>query len=153
MGFLQGTAFGIGMLVVAIFGVPTVIVLGFRYWPRTAMGRRVILAAPRPEDVAPAEEHRRYLRSLVGKVGRAKCKMLPGGAVTIDGRTIEALSEGPAIEAGEPVRVIQVRGMRLVVRRLEDEPPAESAPDPLRRPIETIAQDPFAEPPTEGQQT
>ena len=147
MGFQQGPAAGFAILGVAIFGLPTLVVLAFRYWPRTAMGRRVMLPVPSSEDVLPDVTDRQLLKSLVGRVGRAKCNMLPGGVIAIDGRNIEAVSEGVSVEMGQAVRVIAMRGNRAVVRLVEDEIPSPSAADPLQRPIETIVPDPFQEPP------
>ena len=147
VAFQHGSTTGFAILAVAVFGLPAVVVLAFRYWPRTAMGRRVMLLAPSSEDVLPHDVQREYLRGLVGRVGRAKCKMLPGGAITIDGRTVDAITEGMPIEAGTPVRVIQVRANRVVVRPAEDEMPSAAAEDPLQRPIESITPDPFDQPP------
>ncbi len=141
LGFQFSPGFGIGLTLATLVGLPSVIVAAFRYWPRTRLGRRVLLTAPSEQDVLPDEEERRWLRSLVGKRGRAKCKMLPGGLVIVEGRTIEAVSEGQPIEAGEPIVVVQVRGKRLIVR--PDNTPDPQAEDPLRRPIETILGEPF----------
>jgi membrane-bound ClpP family serine protease len=145
-GFQRGAAVGFAILGVAIVGLPPFVVFAYRYWPRTAMGRRVMLTAPSSEDVLPDPSDRQFLKSLIGHVGRAKCKMLPGGVVTIDGRNIEAVSEGASVEMGQPVRVIAIRGNRVVVRQVEDEISDPSAADPLQRPIETILPDPFDEP-------
>lgn len=148
MGFRgENSLVGFGILAVAIVGMPTVVVLALKYWPQTAMGRRVLLMVPKSEDVLPEDPRKEHLKSLVGQVGRAKCKMLPAGAIVIDGRTVDAVSEGMPVEAGEPVRIIEVRGNRVVVRPLDDEAPSPSAKDPLRRPIDSIAPDPFGEPP------
>jgi membrane-bound serine protease (ClpP class) len=147
LGFRHGSGTGLAILVVAVAGVPTVVVLAFRWWPKTSMGKRVLLTAPKAEDVLPNDPDRQRLRSLVGQVGRAKCDMLPGGVIAIDGHTVEAVSEGMAIETGQRVRVIKVQGTRVVVRLVEGEPPAPSAENPLERPIDTIIADPFQEPP------
>ena len=42
--------------------------------------------------------------------------MLPSGAIRIDGQIIDAVSHSGAIEEGQPVIVIEVRGNRMVVR-------------------------------------
>jgi membrane-bound ClpP family serine protease len=97
--------------------------------------------------VLPDATDRQFLKSLVGRVGRAKCKMLPGGVIAIEGRSIEAVSEGAPVEMGQSVRVIAVRGNRAVIRPVQDEIPSSAAADPLQRPIETIVPDPFDEPP------
>jgi membrane-bound serine protease (ClpP class) len=114
------------------------VVLGLKYWPKTAMGKRILLTAPDSNAVLPDEPERDFLRSLVGRTGRAKSKLLLSGVVTIDGRTLSAESEGMPVEEGQPVRVIQVRGTCLVVRPVNEEPlPA----DPLQQTYE----DPFDE--------
>lgn len=143
LGFQDGPVAGLAILLIAVFGLPAIVVLGFKYWPKTAIGRRVLLEAPRAEEVLPDEQRRRQLKSLVGRVGRVKSPMLPGGVITIDGRTIDAVSEGTPIDPGQAVRVIEVRGNRVVVRRVDEEVPTESAENPLERPIDSVAPDPF----------
>jgi membrane-bound ClpP family serine protease len=143
IGFSQGTGFGIGVLIVIVVGAPTVVILAFRWWPYTSLGKQMLLEAPKAEDVLPDDSQRRHLKSLIGQIGRAKCKMLPGGVITIEGRTVDAVSEGMAIEPGQAVRVIKVQANRLVVRPVEEETPSPAAENPLERPIESIAADPF----------
>ena len=150
MGFMQGPAAGLGILAAAVLGLPTIIVLAFRWWPKTKMGKQVLLAAPKSEDVLPDDADRRHLKGLVGHMGRAKCPMFPGGVVAVDGRTVDAVSEGMAIEAGQPVRVIKVQANRVVVRPVKDEIPSETAEDPLQRPIDSVLPDPFREPPLDS---
>jgi membrane-bound ClpP family serine protease len=147
LGFQQGTTTGVVIMGMALFGMPTAVVLAFKYWPKTAMGRRVLLSAPTSESVLPDDRNKDFLKSLVGKAAKAKSKLLPSGVVVVDGRNIEAVSEGMPIEAGQEVRVVQVRGKRVVVRPIELDTPSESANDPLRRPIDAIVEDPFKERP------
>ncbi len=150
MGFYQGTGTGLAVLAVAVVGLPSIVVLAFRYWPETTMGKRVLLAVPKAEDVLPDDPERRRLKGLIGHVGRAKCPMFPGGVVAIDGRSVDAVSEGMAIDAGQAVRVIKVESNRVVVRPIEEETPVETAEDPLQRPIDSISTDPFKEPPLDS---
>jgi len=137
----RGAQVGFLFLTIAVVGVPAAIALGFRWWPKTPMGRRILLEVPSSEDVLPDNP----LRSLVGKYGVAKTVMLPSGAVVIDGRSIDALSEGESIEAGQRVQVIEVHGNRVVVRPVEEIP--ESAPnDLLSQPIESLGLDSLEDP-------
>lgn len=145
LGFQQSNVAGFVMILITLIGVPAVLVMAFRAWPHTAVGRRVLLMAPSSEEVLPEDPKKEFLKSLVGQVAEAKTKMLPAGAIIVDGRTIDAVSEGTAIERGERVRVIQVKGNRVVVRAMADELPSETAADPLRRPIESVGNDPFEE--------
>ena len=55
-------------------------------------------------------------RQLVGRVGTAKSKMLPSGSISIDGRLFDAVSQGQAIDTGQAVVVVEVRGNRVIVR-------------------------------------
>ncbi len=139
LGFQQGATTGMVILLASIFGLPITLVLALKYWPHTAMGRRVLLTAPTREDVMPVDPQRERARSMIGQVAEAKCPMLPAGAIALDGRTIDAVSEGMPIEAGQRVRIVEVRGNRVVVRPVDEEAPSPEAPDPLGRPIE----DPF----------
>ena len=148
MGFMAGTVLGVVILGVAVIGGPTFVVLAVKYWPNTAIGRRVLLGVPDSgDDVLPKDPQKEYLKSLIGQVVQTKCKMLPAGAIIIDGRTVDAVSEGMPIEAGCRVRVIEVRANRVVVRPLGDEIPSPDAEDPLRRPIDVVSPDPFEEEP------
>ncbi|MGD9720884.1 MAG: NfeD family protein [Pirellulales bacterium] len=141
----KGIEVGLIFVVVAAVMVPTVLAMAFRYWPKTPMGRRLLLEVPRGEEVLPDSPERRALRQLVGKLGVAKTLMLPSGAVLIDGHTIDALSEGMSIEAGQQVRVVEVRGHRVVVRPAEGE--AAPAPDDvLSQPIESLGLDSLEDP-------
>ncbi len=146
LGFKSSTGVGLTVTTAAVIGVPSLIAFGFRWWPHTYVGRQVLLDAPHSEDVLPDEAQRRQVRGLVGRLGRAKCRMLPSGVVTVDGQTLDATSEGMVIEAGQTVRIIKVESNRLVVRAVEGETPTATAENPLERPIDSIAADPFEEP-------
>ncbi len=141
----RGIEAGLIFLTVTTVLVPLALALAFRYWPQTPMGRRLLLDVPRGEELLPDSPERRRLRQLVGKSGVAKNMMLPSGAIVIEGRTFDAVSEGMPIEAGQHVRVIEVHGNRVVVRPLEDgeEPPSD---DMLSKPIESLGLDSLEDP-------
>jgi len=68
---------------------------------------------------------------LVGAEGIAQTDLDPEGTVWVRGETWTARSAGGRIAAGERVRVVAVRGLRLEVARAEPpaEPPSPSAPE------------------------
>jgi membrane-bound ClpP family serine protease len=140
----SGPQIGFLFLAIAAVTVPTALVLAFRWWPKTPMGRRLLLDVPTSAEVLPDSPQRRALRQLVGKHGVAKSVMLPSGAVTIDGQTFDALSEGIPIEAGQRIKVIEVRGNRVVVRPADDQP--QSSDDVLSQPIESLGLDSLEDP-------
>lgn len=146
-----GPAQGVGFATAAVLGVPVMLALAFKYWPHTAIGRRFLLGPPTDEEVLPDSPKRRMLKQLVGKFGTAKTKMLPSGAVLIEGRVIDAVSQGMPIETGQTVKVIEVRANRVVVRALEpgeeeDAASTANADDVLSQPIENLGLDPMEDP-------
>ncbi len=141
----RGAETGFIFLAVTAVTVPTALALAFRWWPNTPMGRRLLLDIPTSEEVLPDSAQRRSLRQLVGKLGVAKSVMLPSGAVLIDGEKIDALSEGMSIEAGQRVRVVEVRGNRVVVRPTSDAE-RQSSDDVLSQPIESLGLDSLEDP-------
>lgn len=143
----RGAEVGFLFLAITAVTVPTVLALAFRWWPHTPMGRRLLLEVPTSEEVLPDSPQRRTMRQLVGKIGTTKSLMMPSGAVLIDGQTIDALSEGVPIEAGQRVRVIEVRANRVLVRKA-DEPAGSttSSDDLLSRPIESLGLDSLDDP-------
>jgi membrane-bound ClpP family serine protease len=147
VGFMQSWAAGLSLSVAALVAVPLVVVVGLRWWPHTPIGRRVLLGVPKEQDILPDSPKVRDLKALVGRVGRARSQMLLSGAVVIDGRTYDAMSESQPIEVGQMVRVVQVRGTEIVVRPADKPAPPRPADDPLSQPIDTVAPDPFQEPP------
>jgi membrane-bound ClpP family serine protease len=142
--YQRGAEVGFLFLAITAAAVPTALALAFRWWPKTPMGRRLLLEVPTSEEVLPDTPQRRTLRQLVGKLGTAKTVMLPSGAVVIDGHTIDALSEGMPIEAGQRIRVIEVSGNRVVVRPADELP--STSEDVLSQPIESLGLDSLEDP-------
>lgn len=146
LAFYRGPWYGVSFLGVAVVALPAVLITALHWWPETTMGRRILLKVPTSEEVLPDFDDRRSLKNLLGRVGEARSLMLPSGAVVIDGRSYDALSEGIAIEKGQWVQVVEVRGTRIVVRPT-DQPPTSPAPgDPLSQPIDTLGLDSLGDP-------
>jgi membrane-bound ClpP family serine protease len=145
MAFRHGSTAGVGFIAITMFAVPTVLVLAFKYWPMTPMGKAFLGELPDEEEVRPHDPR----RELVGRVGVAKSKMLPSGSISIDGRLIDAMSQGQAIEAGQPVVVVEVRANRVVVRPAdpqEAEQRSEYSHDVLSTPVEDLGFDSLEDP-------
>jgi membrane-bound serine protease (ClpP class) len=137
IAFMQGSAVtGLAFTSAAVIAVPTILALAFKYWPKTPMGKAFLGELPTDADVLP-EDPRRH---LLGRVGIARSKMLPSGAVEIDGQMVDAVTQGQAIEPGTYVTVIEVRANRVVVRPAgkDQRPSHENPKDLLSRPIEEL---------------
>jgi membrane-bound serine protease (ClpP class) len=144
----SGALAGFLFVLVSLIAVPIILFMAFQWLPDTAVGKRLLAVAPSSEDVLPDDEERRALRELLGKIGRAETSMLPSGAVQIEGRTIDAMSEGMPIEPGQPVRVVEVHGTRVTVRLVSEEAAAtaqssKNTDDVLAQTIDKLGLDPF----------
>ena len=139
----SGTTAGFTFIVVALVGLPAVVVLAFKWLPNTPIGRRLLLGVPSGDEVLSETDPRHRLQALVGSVGIAHSDMLPGGTIKIDGETFEAVCEAGSIDQGEPVEVVKVRNNRLVVRKSQQVPTSQDPDDILSRPIDSVGMDPF----------
>jgi membrane-bound ClpP family serine protease len=137
IAFEQGPVTGFSFLMTAVVAVPLVLALAFHYWPKTRIGKAFLGELPTQEEVQPDDPR----RELLGHVGVTRSKMLPSGAVEIDGHMVDAITQGKAIEPGQYVVVTEVRANRVVVRLAkENERPGRSTnpSDMLSRPIEEL---------------
>jgi membrane-bound serine protease (ClpP class) len=143
-GPTTGTTTGLIFTATTILAVPALVALAFKYWPKTPMGRAFLGDLPTDEEVLPEDPR----RALVGRVGIARTKMLPSGAVEIDGQIIDAVTQGQPIEPGTYVVVSEVRANRVVVRpAAKDQRPSHQNPnDLLSRPIEELGIDSLEDP-------
>ncbi len=145
-GPTTGPATGFVFAGITVFAVPTIAIIAFKYWPTTRMGKAFLGELPREDEVVPEDPR----RTLIGRVGVARSKMLPSGAVEIDGQMIDAVTQGQAIEPGAYVVVVEVRANRVVVRPAgKDQRPSHPNPqDILSRPIDELGieslEDPMA---------
>ena len=117
--FRHSTAAGLIGLVVAVFMVPSLLVLAYKLLPRTRFGRRVLLAPPvrqRGEAITDA----RQLSELVGRTGRVLTTMRPVGMCDFDGQRIECVAESGYVQKDMQVKAIRVDGTQVTVRVMEE---------------------------------
>jgi membrane-bound ClpP family serine protease len=132
VAFTGGVRSGAIVLGLTAVLVPLVLSVAVKYWPHSPLGRLILIKLPKSDrEILPIDEWGDP-KQLVGRLGRAKSKMLPGGVVVIERRKYDAVSHGAAIEPGQVVKVVGVRNGRIVVRP-SDEPLAdEPAPQPVK---------------------
>ncbi|MEM9943113.1 MAG: NfeD family protein [Planctomycetota bacterium] len=146
VGFSDSLASGAMMMLLTLVSVPLLLAFLVKVWPHTPLGRRILLKDLTTEDVMPKSSHyeKRSDDSLIGRIGKAKTKMLPSGIVVIDGEKFDAVSQGFAIEPGDAVKVIDVKEHRIYVEPFdgesEDELPVRDG-DILSQPIEDFGLD------------
>ncbi|MCP4190075.1 MAG: hypothetical protein GY768_05545 [Planctomycetaceae bacterium] len=123
--------------------LPIVFILFLRWWPKTAIGRRVLIKPKPADELVPAEVQ--VLRELIGQRGTTVTPMLPSGAVRLAGQTIDAISEGMAIDVGTEVEVVAAKGNHLVVRPTTTPGKTTDKAD-FEQPLDAIVPDPFEDP-------
>lgn len=159
LAFLQvGPGAGVMTLAVVVVSVPTVLGLAFRWFPETALGRRVLPPPPEGTEVVPQAAERQRLRDLVGRSGEAITDLLPWGTVALGSERVEGMSDAGPLTAGSRVRVVGVQGLAVIVRPVGSASaerhgapgPEESAAPPgdrLSPTLETFEFDHFDPPP------
>jgi membrane-bound serine protease (ClpP class) len=102
-----------------------------RLFPRTRLGRGLVLRDPAedgeevttatqaaqnaPEGATQEERH----QHLLGKQGVARTPLRPSGVALFDEERVDVVTEGERIEPSARVKVVAVKGNRVVVRRVQ----------------------------------
>ena len=82
-----------------------------RVLPATPVLRDVFLAPPAAGPLADS-----MLDDMIGADGTTTTRLAPAGKARIGGAVRDVTTDGELIEPGMPVRVVAVRGRRVVVR-------------------------------------
>lgn len=101
-----GATWGMGSLLLS--GAATLAIL--KIAPRTKAGKSLVLSTALKKDAVDEK-----LQELVNKEGTTLTALRPAGAVDIEGRRLDVVTDGVFVEAGRPVRVVSVEGARIVV--------------------------------------
>ena len=101
----------LGILGAAV-GVAGMGVLLRRWLPATP-GLRNVLLEPPSADLDTVDDEQ--LERLMGLEGTTTTRLAPAGKARLGGRIHEVTSDGPLVEPGTPVRVVEVRGSRVFV--------------------------------------
>lgn len=111
----QSEPWGILLLLTALIVTPTVVIGGFRRFPKSFFGKRMILATD--QGSSPTEAAGGV---AVGQEGVAMTPLHPGGVAELQGERKSVVTGGEYVDPGTPVRVVAVEGARIVVRRKDD---------------------------------
>jgi len=102
----------LGILGAAV-GVAVMAALLRRWLPSTPVLSSVLLAPPPEEEDAVETDQ---FESLLGVEGTTTTRLAPAGKARLGGGIYEVATDGALIEPGMPVRVVEVRGRRVLVR-------------------------------------
>lgn len=100
------------ILVVVALSTLAGVLTWMRWFPRSRIGQRFVAT----ETIGKISvDYKRHLNA----VGIAETTLRPAGIAKIDGRRVDVITEGPFIERGTEVEVIEAEGNRLVVRAVD----------------------------------
>jgi membrane-bound serine protease (ClpP class) len=109
-----GFTFGTLVLGMVVIFASIIFFVSLRNFQRTATSRLFTNTSNIGSDSGYAAS-----QDLLGKSGIALTQLRPSGSAMINGRKIDVVTQGDLIPINEQIEVIQVEGMRVVVRRMD----------------------------------
>ncbi len=106
------TLAAVGMIVM----VGVVIALWIRIFPHTPIGRQMTVL----RDLKGAHGNDERFAGLQGKTGVSVTALRPSGIIELDNRRFDVLTAGEMIDQGVAVRVVEVRGNRVLVEAIDE---------------------------------
>jgi membrane-bound ClpP family serine protease len=106
---------GVVGAIVMLVGLCGYVVLILRMFPSTPVGRLLTLS----NDMKASKASDDSDDDLAGAAGSAHTDLRPAGIALLNGRRVDVVAEGNWISQGAPVRVVEVRGNRVVVREVK----------------------------------
>lgn len=125
VAFGEGADVGARFLVATVLLLPATILFGLKLFPRSPIGRHMV-AGGLSFGAPPATDPRDL--ELVGAEGKVEAPCRPAGTARLGGRRVDVVTRGEWIGTGESVKVVEVRGNRVVVARAPGRRPEEGAP-------------------------
>jgi membrane-bound serine protease (ClpP class) len=101
-----GVTWGVGSLLLSTAAAIAIL----KIVPNTKYGKSLVLSTKLNKSAVDDKAN-----ELVGKEGSTITQLRPAGAVEIEGRRLDVVTDGVFVEAGQLVRVVSVEGARIVV--------------------------------------
>ena len=121
LAFRQSDTAGFTLVAICVVIVPLAIVTGLKIFPKTPVGRRVILRPPADAaPVAPDGVADEDYTPLLGRNGKTVTPLRPSGIIEIDGPRYSAVAEGEMIAQDLDIVVINIEGNNIVVNDINN---------------------------------
>lgn len=125
-----------------LLGIPSALGGALFLLQNTSLGDRLVLRGPAKKE--ERVEKTTGLTELVGRTGVSKSLLTPGGMVEIDNERHHAESPGMVIEPNTPIKVVGLKGNRLIVQSYDpsiaaDPVVVEQKPEMDKRLADTVA--------------
>lgn len=107
------------IVMIYFFGSVGAVLAGVFLFPRSPVGKRMILAEGLDADATWVSDVSD--ETLIGQTGECFTPLRPSGTITVEGRRVDAVTSGDYIDKGATVRILEVHGNRVVVEAAEEE--------------------------------
>jgi membrane-bound serine protease (ClpP class) len=114
---MQAVSMAIIQLSVALLLSLVMIFLVAKYLPKSNIFKKFILSEE--ERSIAGYTSRKDAKELLGTKGVALTTLRPAGTVEINGKRIDVVTDSEFIENGKQIEVVEVEGMRIVVREIK----------------------------------
>ncbi len=112
-----GKLLGYIFLLFGVIATPILVLLYFKVFPRSFLGRRLILAKKQKKEEGFVAHSVGNYQTLKGKEGESLTPLRPVGTALIEGKRYSVVTGGEFIERGESIVVHSIEGSRIVVRK------------------------------------
>jgi len=117
LAFRESETTGFIFLAIAVVSVPILIIAGLKIFPKTPVGKRVILkpAVEEARQRGSSGVSEQDYSSLIGKTGRTVTPLRPSGSAEIAGERYSVVAEGELIDNNTEIEVVRIDGNSIVV--------------------------------------
>jgi len=105
---------------ISLTGGVAVIIIGLKIFPKTALGKSMILRNEQTEEEGYVGTQQ-GLETYLGEIGEALTQLRPSGYAKIKDDKIDVVADGEFIEKGEKVKVIKVEENKVYVQKVGEE--------------------------------
>ncbi len=117
--FLDFEAISIAIIQIsaALLGALLLVFILAKYLPKTSVFKKFVLSVEEKTEHGFTSSN--YKDDLLGKEGIAITTLRPAGTAEFDGKRVDVVTESEYIEQGKKIKVIEVEGMKVIVRELK----------------------------------
>jgi len=108
-GFRESIFLGIGQILASIIAVPLMFLYGLR---KMTLNKEL-------DTKEGFHSDKSGMAYLIDKQGVALTPLRPSGAVIIDGKRFDVVTEGEMIDKDTPVKVAKIEGARIIVKTVQ----------------------------------
>jgi len=117
---MRAVSMAIIQLTVALVLSIILIILLAKFLPGTAIFKKFVLSVEEKSEEGFVSHT--TTEDMVGKKGNALTDLRPAGTAEIDGKRVDVVTDSEFIEKGSKIEVVEVEGIRVVVREINTIP-------------------------------